>query len=326
MLLAAGRGTRLRPLTLELPKPLAPVAGRPLAEFGLRQLARAGARRVVVNLHHLGEPIAAALGERLAGVELVYSREAELLGTGGGLARARRHLDGGTALVVNGDVLSGADLGALLAAHRARGAALSLLVRPLPAGAGFTPLVVDGGGRLLGLGGFRPRGAAAGRATGQAWMFCGLYAMEPALFDFLPPAGPSCVVEQGFKPMLEAGLEVQCVEAEGPWSDLGTPRAYLEANLAVLEGRLRLPQLDPLGEAVARGASLRPGGVLVEQGAALGDGVRLGPAVVVAAGARVGAGAELSRAVVWPGAEVPAGARLDGVVVHRGGILHALCG
>ncbi|HOX43970.1 MAG TPA: NDP-sugar synthase [Myxococcota bacterium] len=324
MLLAAGFGTRLRPLTLELPKPLVPVATRPLAEYGLRLLERAGARRVVVNLHHLGEQLPAALGARLGGLELVYSPEQELLGTGGGLVRARGELGGGTVLVVNGDVLCAAELGVLLAAHRARGAAASLLVRPLPAGSGFTPLAVDGAGRLRGLGDWRPGRARAARGATRPMMFCGLYAFEPALFDFLPAAGPACVVEQGFKPMLEAGLEIAAVEERGPWFDLGTPRAYLEANLELLSGRLRLGQLDALAEAVARGATLSPPGVLVEAGAELGAGVRLGPLVAVGRGARVGAGAALSRAVVWPGAEVPPGARLDGVVVHRGGVLRAL--
>jgi NDP-sugar pyrophosphorylase family protein len=321
MLLAAGLGTRLRPLTQELPKPLAPVAGRPLMEFGLRALERAGARRVVVNLHHLAERIPAALGERQGGLELVYSREEPILGTGGGLVAARAWLDGGTCLVANGDVLSGADLAALLGRHREREAALSLLVRPLEPGAAFTPLWVDADARLVGLGDFRPRGAPPAREPVRKVMFTGLYAFEPVLFDFLPRAGYACVVERGFKPMLEAGLRVLAFGDDGPWLDLGTPQAYLRANLEVLSGRLRLPQLDALAEAPARGATLAPGGVLVEAGARLEAGVRLGPEVAVGRGARIGPGASLSRAVVWPGAEVPAGASVSRAVVHAGGIL-----
>src|SRR3989449_1523283 len=120
MVLAAGLGTRLRPLTDTLPKPLLPVAGRPLLEWNLLLLKRHGITEVIINLHHLGEQIVRALGDgaRL-GLRLAYSHEPTLQGTGGGIKQAAPFLKDGPFLVLNGDTLSDCDLMALIAAHRA---------------------------------------------------------------------------------------------------------------------------------------------------------------------------------------------------------------
>ncbi|TMA57495.1 MAG: hypothetical protein E6J80_06270, partial [Deltaproteobacteria bacterium] len=117
MILAAGRGTRLRPLTNTVPKALVPVAGRPLIEYGLLFLKAQGIEEVVINLHHLGEEISAALGDgSLYGLRLTYSPEDPILDTGGGIKKVQAFLDGGTFIVLNCDTILDLDLGALLAA------------------------------------------------------------------------------------------------------------------------------------------------------------------------------------------------------------------
>ena len=122
MLLAAGRSTRLGALGLTLPKPLVPICGHPAIVFGLRAAARAGATRAVVNVFHRGDLVRATLGGRAAGLAVDYAVEADLLGTGGGVANARRLLGPGPALVMNAKVVADLDLPALLAEHAAHGA------------------------------------------------------------------------------------------------------------------------------------------------------------------------------------------------------------
>ena len=131
MILAAGLGTRLRPLTNTTPKALAPVAGRPLIEYALRFVRAQGIREVVINLHHLGDQIRARLGDgRDYGVRITYSIEERLLETGGGVKQAQAFLDGGTFLVVNSDAILDLDLAAVLAAHQRNRAVASLVLRP----------------------------------------------------------------------------------------------------------------------------------------------------------------------------------------------------
>lgn len=311
MLLCAGYGTRMRPLSDELPKPLLPAANRPLCEFALRLFARHGIRRAVVNLHHLGHLIPPALGDgaRL-GLSIEYSEEEVILGTGGGLVRARRLLGDGDFLVANADVLCAPDLERLLSFHRERRAAATMVVRPMPAGAEYTPVWLDPDGLVAGIGGDAPRAGL------QPVMFEGVHLLSQAIFDFLPPAGFSCVVDQGYRALLARGLRVAGFVDAGPWLDLGTPALYLQANLALLSGRLRLPQLDPLAEGA------QPGGVLVAPGAAVAKTARLGPEVAVGERAVIGEGAKLSRCLVWAGACVESGTVLEGAVVTSRTILH----
>src|SRR5437870_5981980 len=150
MVLAAGLGTRLRPLTATLPKPLLPVAGRPILEWNLLLLKRHGITEVIINLHHLGEQIVRALGDgaRL-GLRLAYSHEPTLQGTGGGIKQAAPFLKGGPFLVLNGDTLSDCDLTALIAAHRASRALATLAVRDDPNASSWGPVTLDAHARIL---------------------------------------------------------------------------------------------------------------------------------------------------------------------------------
>ena len=146
MILCAGLGTRLRPLTLRVPKPAVPVCGLPLVSWTLGLLAGAGVSRAVVNVHHLPDAMAAVAetGARAAGLPLAVSREPVIAGTGGALREASRHLAGADEIVVvNGDVLFDVDLGAALAAHRASGALATMVLLPMPPGAAYATVDVD---------------------------------------------------------------------------------------------------------------------------------------------------------------------------------------
>jgi mannose-1-phosphate guanylyltransferase len=305
MVLAAGLGTRLRPLTDRLPKPLVPVANRPVLDYALAALRRAGISEVAINLHHLGEALRAHVGDGARfGLRVRYSPEDPILGTGGGVARLRDFLAGGTFLLLNGDVLCGADLAGLLQFHRARGAVATMLVRALPAGTAYTSLGLDEAGYLVDFKGAKrpPRGAV------RPVMFSGIHVLEPRVFEFLPPSGYACINDQAYVAMVRQGLPVLGQVDEGPWFDLGTPPTYLMANRAVVSGRAVFRQLALPADQVASD------GVLIGAGVRVGAGVQLGPEVVIGDGCSLGDGCALSRCVVWPGTQLAPQTVLDSVI------------
>jgi NDP-sugar pyrophosphorylase family protein len=297
MVLAAGLGLRMRPLTLLRAKPVLPVLNRPLLHWTMERLARAGVEDVVVNLHHLPETITAELGSgRRFGLRVRYSREETILGTGGGLRAVRRWLADGPVLVVNGDVLFDFDLRRLLAVHRTSGARATLALRENRVPHAYSPIVSDHRGRLLAIAG-RPR-----RARGPVTMFASVHVLDPALLERLPE-GASDSVRDLYVPLLAEGAHLQGVRTRGAWYDFGRPSLYRDAQLRLLPGR---------GE----------GRVLVDPKARIGSTARLRRSVV-GAGACVAAGARVERSVLWSGAVVEAGARAVRAIVATGGVVRA---
>lgn len=293
MVLCAGLGTRLRPLTGRCPKPAVPVCGVPLVRYTLGLLAGAGVRRAVVNVHHLPGEMAAAAREAAGalGLELAVSEEPVIAGTGGALREARRHLGGADAVVVvNGDVLFDVDLEGALAAHAATGALATMALLAMPAGATYAAVELDEGGRVRRIAGrFGPGGEGL-----TPWHFPGVHVLSPALLDLVPAAPFEVDVNRHVYPPLMARGLVRGLVTSGYWNDLGTPDRYLAANLDVAAGRV------PLGRfGLAQPPPVAPDAV-VEPGASVGE-------AVVGAGCRVPAGARLERAVLWPGTALAPG-------------------
>jgi mannose-1-phosphate guanylyltransferase len=320
MLLAAGRSTRLGALGLALPKPLVPVCGYPAIAYGLRAAARAGARRAVVNVFHRGDLVRAALGDgRALGLGIDYSVEADLLGTGGGVAAARARLGSGPALVMNAKVVADLDLPALLAAHAGQDASATMLLRDDPDPQRWGAIGVDAEGRVVSILDARSPRPPEGAVTLR--MFTGVQVLGPALMDRLQPIFCD-LIRDAYLPALRAGETIRAVTLGGYFAEHSTPARYLEGNLALL----RRPELlrdppgplvgvDP-GARVAAGARV-VGPVRIAAGVEVEAGAEVGPEVVVDAGARVAAGARLRRAVVWSGA-VATGEITDAVVTPTG--------
>lgn len=315
MVLCAGLGTRLRPLTDQVPKPAVPLLGVPLLRYTLALLRGAGVRRVVVNTHHLGEEMAAAArasGEAL-GLSLEVSHEPRIAGTGGALREARRLLVDADPLVLwNGDVLFDLDLLAVLGAHRASGALATMVLLPMPGGARYAAVEVDGGFAVRRIAGaFGPGGEGL-----TPWHFSGVHVLGRELFDHLPAEPFLCDVNRHVYPPLMASGRIRGVMAAGYWNDLGTPDRYLEATVDLLAGRVPLGRFDgaePLSAAVEvrEGVLAAPGAGIAREARFLGP-VYLGPGSKVEAGALVGPDAALGA-----GAVVPRGARVQRAVVFQ---------
>ena len=326
MVLCAGLGTRLRPLTERLPKPAVPVCGVPLVRWSLALLAGAGARRAVVNVHHLPGVMAAVAEDaaREVGIELTVSREPVIAGTGGALRQAAASLAGADAIaVVNGDVLFDVDVAAAVRAHRASGALATMVLMPMPPGAAYATVETDAAGAVRRIAGrFGPGGEGL-----APWHFTGVHVISPALLERVPAEPFEADVNRHvYPPLMPAGL-VRSHVAGGYWNDLGTPGRYLAANEDVLAGRVPLARFrgaDPFAAAdvfgrpgvwMAPGAHVDPGAVLhapslVCAGARVEAGATVGPFAVVGSGARIAAGAHVAHAVVWDSTAIPPGDEL----------------
>lgn len=239
MVLAAGLGTRLRPLTDDIPKGLAPVSGRSMILYPLSWLAGQGIRDVVINIHHRGDLLEKELGHDAGlGLRISYSREQDLLGTGGGVGHARKVFGNSRLVLINSDTLIDAELGAMLRCHRESGAAATLAT--VPPGEGFTPVWVSDSGLVRGFG-IRPEGE--GPDDLQSVNYAGLAILDPELVDYLPGDRFAGLVDDGLVPALRDGLIVAAYPHPGYWSALDTLEMIRRAETDIREGRYTPPPL-----------------------------------------------------------------------------------
>ncbi len=333
MLLCAGLGTRLRPLTERVPKPAVPVCGVPLVRWNLALLAGAGVSRVVVNVHHLADEMAAAASDaaRALGLPLAVSREPVIAGTGGALREARALLAGADEiLMVNGDVLFDVDLRAAVAAHRASGALATMLLLPMPEGGKYAAVETDASGAVRRIAGkFGPGGEGL-----SPWHFSGVHVLSRAVLDAVPAAPFERDVNRHVYPPLLPSGAVRGLRVSGYWNDLGTPGRYVRANADVLSGTVPLARFagaDPFREVreiaervfVAPTTRWEPGvrvtaPALVGDGAAIARDAEVGPGAVVGARCTIGEGARVRRAVVWEGTAIAPGETVEDAVAAGG--------
>jgi NDP-sugar pyrophosphorylase family protein len=234
MVLAAGLGTRLRPLTDRVPKPLVEIGGRPMIEYPLRLLAAAGVELVIVNLHHLGDQVRAVLGDGSRyGLRIEYSPEDPILDTGGGVARARPLLGDEPFVLANCDALLDVDLAAVWRLHDERGALATLVVRSDPDAERYGALDLDATGRVRRFLG-RPPDVAAPLVRR---MFCGVHVISPEIFEHLPSQPVFSITRDVYRPLVEAGAPVFGYDHPGYWRDLGTPESLTEARADLESGR-----------------------------------------------------------------------------------------
>lgn len=236
MILAAGLGTRMRPLTETRPKALVEVLGRPLIDFGLRTLAAAGLSEVIVNQHHLGDQVRAYVGNGSRwGLRVEYSPEDPLQGSGGAIRQARPLLGDTTIVALNADTLAGVELGPLIDEHRRRGAAATMVLRRDPEVGRYGAIHIRADGRIQK---FLEHAAAEQMAPTEAYMFTGVQILEPLVFDFMID-GPFSITEVTYPRMLAAAVPLFGTVFEGPWLTVGTPEERVHA-----EGELRRRALD----------------------------------------------------------------------------------
>jgi mannose-1-phosphate guanylyltransferase len=329
LVLAGGQGTRLRPLTLDVPKPVIPLAGRPFLSFMLDWLEDHGVDRVVLSCGFLSDGVRRVLGSRHGALHVSYVEEDEPLGTAGPVRLAADlGLIEDRLLVLNGDLLTEIDLSAQLARHEQTGARATLALIAVDDTSSYGVVPTCGDGRVEAFLEKSPGPAPTNRVN------AGCYVLERDVIDAIP-AGRAVSFEREVFPAL-VGHGLYGFPVEGYWKDIGTPERYMEATRDLLAGRIgsRLPERDGSGSlvpgcCVVEGASIGPRSVL-GAGCRVATGARVEGSVlhaevtvgrrsvvqdsVLAAGVRVG-----DHALVRPGALVGTGARIrPGVVVEAG--------
>lgn len=227
MVLAAGLGTRLAPITHTTPKPLVPVAGRPLLEHLLEFLRAGGIEEVVINLHHLGQRIEAHVGDGARfGLRVRYSAEDPILDTGGGIKKAEPLLAGEPFVVANGDSLLEIRLRDLIDWHRAHGGVATLALRPDPDAARYGVVELDDTDRVRRIVGLPPTAMPGTRAL----MFPGLHVLQPEVFRWMDAGGVFSITRVTYPRLIEAGLPVFGWETHARWITIDTPQALAAAD------------------------------------------------------------------------------------------------
>ena len=321
IVLVGGKGTRLRPLTLSVPKPMLPVVDVSMLERIVDHLKLHDVDEVVLSLGYRPDAFLATFPEgTIGGVRLTYAVEPEPLDTAGGIAFAARlaELDRGDErfIVVNGDVLTDLDLTSLVAFHEERGAEATIALTPVENPAAFGVVPTDDEGRVIA---FIEPSDAVKKGLEQPkeppptnLINAGFYVFEPRVIGRITP-NQKINIEREIFPGIVADGSLYAKGCDEYWLDTGTAELYLRANLDIIYGRRAI---DP----VAPGASQRNGGTWVAGGPVI-DGVVESPAYVGDA-AYVGRGATVSRSVIGAGARVEAGAVVDGSVLMPGALVH----
>ena len=235
MILAAGLGTRLRPLTEALPKPLLPVGGRPLIYYNLLLLKKYGITDILINVHHHAKKIIDELGNGNAiGMHISYSEEAEILGTGGGIKKAQAFLDDGAFLVINGDILVDIDLDRLVAFHQKKGGMATLVLRDDPDLMQYGAIDLDDNDQIQNI-----LGKATPAVKTRKKMFTGIHIIEPSGLDYIP-AGKFYSIIDAYLAMLHKGEKLFGYSMQGYWNDIGVPERYYAVNQAMDAGKICL--------------------------------------------------------------------------------------
>ncbi len=319
VILVGGEGTRLRPVTSRVPKPVAPVVERPFVAYILDNLARHGVERAIFSTGFLAEAIEAVIGDGSGyGLEVDYAVEDEPLGTAGAIANCQDKLENGSFYVFNGDVLSDVDLSALAASHVARGGMGTIFLTPVedPRRYGLVELREDGA-----IASFLEK---PGEWEGTALINAGVYVLEPEVLEMIP-RGRLFSIERGVFPKLASAGSLYGYVDHGYWRDIGTPDSYLQAHFDILERAVHTSVADALGEQylyvspsaqVSGGARIVPP-CYVADGARVEAGARVGPLTVLGSGAVVGEGATVVEAVVQSGVVIGAHAQVEGSILVR---------
>ena len=330
VIIAGGQGTRLRPLTYDLPKPIIPIFNRPFLHYQIALLKRYGITDIILNLHYLAETLERQLGDgRDWGVRLRYVYEDRPMGTAGAVALARPLLGADPVLVMNGDILTDLDLSRFLAFHRDLGAQVSIGLTRVSDPTAYGLVFVDGAGRVS-----RFLEKPSYDEAVVDTVNTGIYWIEPSVLDRVP-AGEPFSFERGLFPALLADDQVLGgFFGRSYWLDIGTPRKYYQAHHDLLSGRVALAIADiaPDADQIWLGDDARVdptasllGPVYLGRGVRIGRNAHINPYAVIGDGVTIGDGTWIEESLVGAGATIGANCRLHGAVVGPDCVVAADC-
>lgn len=289
MILAAGFGTRLFPLTIDRTKPAIPFLGKPLVGYVAEYVASFGIKDIVVNLHHQPESVVNALGDGSSfGVRIDYTNEVpDILGTSGALDNARHLLADDTFVIINGKIITDIDIAAALKTHRSSGAIATMVLRPNSKCEKFT-VVEAQDGFVTGFGGL----AMAVDELRTPLMFTGIHILEPSVFEYIPRGVYSDIVPTFYEPALRDGKRIAAHVSDANWFELSTIQRYLDISLAMMKDRNVQVGRDCI---LSGNASINDS--VIWDGVAVNDGATLNR-TIIADGVTIEAGEHFENAAI----------------------------
>lgn len=288
MIMAAGVGSRLMPLTATVPKPMVPMANRPLMENILGILREHGFNRIIANLHCHGPLIKGHFRDgKDFGVELYYSEEEELAGTAGGVKRCAWFLQD-TFVVMSGDALTDVDLTELVAAHRQKGALATIALKPMEDVENYGVVITDETGRIRSFQEKPRREEALSRVVNT-----GIYVFEPEIFQYIPPGEFYDFGRQVFPALVRAGAPFYGHVIDRYWCDVGNIEAYRQAHADILAGRV---WYEARGQVLEGSMGTR---VLLGEKVKMGKGVTFNGCVIIGPHCRVRDNVVIENSVIW---------------------------
>ncbi|HHW60837.1 MAG TPA: NDP-sugar synthase [Syntrophomonadaceae bacterium] len=303
MIMAAGVGSRLMPLTSDIPKPMVPMVNRPLMENTVHLLYEHGFHDLIANLHYHASVISDYFGDGSGyGVRMEFSLEEELMGTAGGVKRCEWFLDE-SFVVVSGDALTDINLRALMDAHKKNGALATIALKEVDEVEQFGVVVTDAEGRIKRFQ-EKPRAEEALSHTANT----GIYVFEPEIFRYIPADQFYDFGKQVFPALVKMGAPFYGVEVDGYWCDVGSLETYRQAHIDCLQGNVRLcnPKTIP---------GKREGNVLLGSGVQIGNNVDLRGYVALGPGVVLEDDVSIEDSVIWERALIGKGSRLSNSVV-----------
>jgi mannose-1-phosphate guanylyltransferase len=322
MVLAAGKGTRLFPLTGEIPKPMAPIVGKPIIQHIFELLAETGLDEVHVNVHHLAEAILDVYGSATSvnDMQVCITHENRLMGTAGSVKRIGDHFDE-TFVVIMGDALTDVDVREVVALHKERGALATLALMRVTNASQYGVVELDSEQNIVGFQEKPNLGEAISNLANT-----GIYVLEPEALAYIPEDTFFDFAEDVFPRLLKAGEKLVGYEDSFYWSDIGTLETYREAQIDALSGRVRLripgeQRSEDLW--IDQDARLHPtatlqGRIVLRQGAVVGRGATLIGDLTVGSGCQIRSGATVKQSILLPGSSVGGGAYLEGCILGHG--------
>ena len=322
MVLAAGLGTRLRPLTYEITKPMVPVLDRPVMEHIVDLLDRHAFDGVIANLHYFPETIREHFGDRIS-----YRFEEELLGTAGGVRACADFFGDEPFLVISGDALTDIDLSALAARHAQSGGIATLAVKKVPDTSEYGVVLHDGDGRITGFQ-EKPAPHEALSDLGN----CGIYMFDPSIFDYFPERPFVDWANDVFPALLDSEAPFHIHEVREYWNDVGSLAELRQGTFDALAGELHLQMegeqvsagVTVVGDSPLREDTAVDGAAWIGRDVQIGADVRLMGPIVLGDGVKLGDGVQLRESIVFPGTELAARSILIGAIAGHGGILQSL--
>ena len=312
ILLAGGQGTRLRPLTLNTPKPVVPIFGRPFLHYQIDRILQVPEiDEIILSLNYQPERIEAVFGDGSAlGTRIRYVVEPSPLGTAGGIKFASQGVTD-TVVVFNGDVLTQIDLASVIAMHRARRATATIVLTPVENPAAYGLVETDPDANILR---FIEKPDPAQITTNR--INAGIYVLEPSTFDRIPDDVSWSIERKYFPSLVERRETFVAYLYEGYWIDIGTPDKYAQVHRDILEGRFHAApfavpsasRTSVAGDAVVGAGAAIEGPAFIDAGVTIEDGARVGPRSVVGRGCRIGAGAVVEDSILWDDCVVGANA------------------